>query len=180
MDDLRSDIETADGLTILAEHPGHYVIAAWGAVAIVRWMRQADGPAMKRVHESFAPVVKAHPRGVSFVHLVEADAGLPDAGARRALAEMMVSFAETTVGVGVLLMGNGFWASAMQSLLTGMRLVAPPRPWTMRFASRTSELSDWLPHVHEQRTKQRIDRAELEAVLNSVLAYASQRRAANG
>jgi uncharacterized membrane protein len=48
---------------------------------------------------------------------------------------MMASFAGATVCVGVPLMGNGFWASAMQSLLTGMRLVAPPRLWTMRFAS---------------------------------------------
>ena len=39
----------------------------------------------------------------------------------------------------VVLMGAGFWASALQSLLTGMRLVAPPRPWTMRFASRASD-----------------------------------------
>jgi hypothetical protein len=135
---------------------------------------------MKRVHESFEHVVKAHPHGVSFVHLVEDGAGLPDAVARRALAGMMESFSETTVCVGVVLMGNGFWASAMQSVLTSMRLVAPPRRWTMRFASRMSELSDWLPQLHMERTRQRIDRAELEAVLKAVLACAPQRRVVNG
>jgi hypothetical protein len=167
--------KTAVSATILERADGWYTIAAWGAVGIVHWLRQADGPAMRAVSTNFEVLVEAHPRGVSFVHIVEEGAGLPDPDARRELSEMMSSFAGATVCVGVVLLGRGFWASAMQSLLTGLRLVAPPRPWTMRFATRTSELGTWLPAVHLQRTQQAVDANELEAVLEGVRALSAQR-----
>jgi hypothetical protein len=161
--------------TILASSAGHYTVAVWGDVGIVHWMRQADGPAMQRVHELFKAVVEQHPRGVSFVHLVDDGAGLPDPDARRVLTEMMEGFAEGTVCVAVVLMGAGFWASALQSLLTGMRLLAPPRPWTMRFASHPRELRKWLPGLHEQRTQHAILADELEGAIHVVVsAGASQ------
>jgi hypothetical protein len=65
---------------------------------------------------------------------------------------MISEFADVTVCVGVVLRGNGFWASAMQSVLTGMQLVAPPRRWHMRFAVRESEITDWVAKAHEHRT----------------------------
>jgi len=156
--------------TILANSTGHYTVAVWGDVGIVHWMRQADGTAMQRVQDSFKSVVANHPRGVSFIHLVDDGAGLPDPDARRVLTDMMAGFAEVTVCVAVVLMGAGFWASALQSLLTGMRLFAPPRPWTMRFAMRPAELRKWLPPLHEQRTSQPLHFDELEAAIHGVLS----------
>jgi len=173
---------TAEPPTILLAQPRHYTIATWNDdVGIVHWMGQADGRAMTRVHETFEPVLRTHPRAVSFVHLVEGGAGLPDAEARSALTAMMSSFSDKTACVGVVLMGNGFWASAMQSLLTGMRLLAPPRPWPMRFAAESSELSGWVVNMHDLRTLRTLDPDALHAALQYVQRMSQDTRgAANG
>lgn len=160
--------------TIIAYEAGHYTIATWKGVGIVHWMAQANGAAVRRVHELFESLVDAHPRGVSFIHVVREGAGLPDPEARRALAEMMASFAGETVCVAVVLLGSGFWASALQSLLTGMRLVAPPRPWTMKFSSRISDVSKWLPELHERRTQEALESGELHAAIELVLSCQSE------
>jgi hypothetical protein len=156
--------------TILFHEQDHYTIAHWRDVAFVHWLARADAPAMERVHGVLRQVVSEHPRGVSFIHVAHEGVGLPDAGARQALTQMMAEFAEVTVCVGVVLRGNGFWASAMQSVLTGLRLLAPPRRWQMRFANHQSEIAGWVAKAHEQRTQRALDPGELETVLEHVLA----------
>lgn len=125
---------------------------------------------MKRVHELLRPVVEEHPLGVSFIHIAHDGAGLPDAGARHALSQMMAEFANVTVCVGVLLLGNGFWASAMQSALTGLRLLAPPRRWQMRFAASSTDLAGWVAKLHEQRTQRAIEPAEIATLMDQLTA----------
>jgi hypothetical protein len=73
------------------------------------------------------------------------------------------------------LAGDGFVA-----LYILQHLLAPPRPWTMRFVSQTSDLCEWLPTVHTPRTRRTIDPVALDTALQSVLSLNRQVRAANG
>jgi hypothetical protein len=153
----------------VAHIAGHYTVAVWGSVGIVHWVRQADLTAMKHVHRSLRRLVDEHPSGVSFIHVIEDGAGLPSAEARGELSTMMAGFADATVCVAVVLLGGGFWASALQSLLTGLRLVAPPRRWTLRFATNTADLRNWLPRLHVERTHHYIDARALDQVIARVM-----------
>jgi len=126
--------------------------------------------AMERVHSELRPIVNAYPEGVSFIHVTHQDVGLPDAGARKVLARMMAEFAQVTVCVGVVLLGNGFWASAMQSLLTGMRLIAPPRRWQMRFPAHEAVIADWVARMHTQRTQRAINADHIAALIQEMRA----------
>jgi hypothetical protein len=64
-----------------------------------------------------------------------------------------------------VMLGAGFWASALQSMITGLRMLAPPRPSILRFARDPLELKAWFPHEHLVRTGQRIDEARLMSVM---------------
>jgi len=154
---------------ILGHQAGHYAVAAWNDVGMVYWLHAATGPAAGHVHQLLAPVVETNPSGVSFIHVVKNGAGLPDARARQALTTMMTQFAGATVLVGVVLMGAGFWASAIQSALTGMRLMAPPRKWGMRFASRPADLSNWVSETHLKRTGNALVPAAIERAIEFIL-----------
>ena len=164
----------------MAHVSGHYTVALWGGVGIVHWMRQADAPAMTHVRRCLRKLVDAQPSGVSFIHVVDEGAGLPSPEARSELSAMMGSFAEATVCVAVVLRGSGFWASAMQSLLTGLRLFAPPRGWTLRFASSTSDLGSWLPGLHVERTHQYFNARELELAIADVLSTGARAASLTG
>lgn len=155
--------------TSLYRAPGHYTIAQWEEIGIVHWLARGDSAAMERVHATLEPMVQAHPKGVSFIHIIHDGAGLPDADARKVLTRMMDAFAAATVCVGVVLLGNGFWASAMQSVLTGLRLLAPPRRWQMRFETTNEEMACWVVSAHEARTGRKIDPDLLTGVLTGVL-----------
>jgi hypothetical protein len=90
----------------------------------------------------------------------------------------MRDYADQIGCVAVVLGGGGFWASALQSFITGMRLVAP-RSYDLRVHEHTDEVASWLPAVHHKRTNVMVDPHELRTVLRTV-QMASPRTASVG
>ncbi len=160
--------EPGQAVAISAHVPGHYVFGSWRNVLVTYWLEQANGPAVKELVSACSDLVTAHPGGISIVHMVREGAGLPDAPARQALARMGDRYANETACLAIVLMGAGFWASALQSVLTGIRLLAPPRPSIMRFSRDLNELESWFPLEHQRRSGVRLDTAGLLAALQSV------------
>ena len=70
--------------------------------------------------------------------------------------------------VGIALLGAGFWASALQSMITGLLMVAP-RGFALRFAGDPAELGAWLPREHSRRTGVEIDARGLAQAVDQVL-----------
>jgi hypothetical protein len=167
--------EQGEAVKISAQAPGHFIFCFWKNVVIAYWQHQANGPSVKQLVGVCEERVKAYPDGVSIVHLVREGAGLPDAAAREALARMGDRYANETACLAIVLMGAGFWASALQSVLTGIRLIAPPRPSVMRFARDLNELESWFPYEHLRRSGVRIDPVELTSALRSVCQMADAR-----
>lgn len=155
-------------VTISAQVRGHYVFGSWKNVLITYWQHQANGEAIKQLVAVCDELLQAHPAGVSIVHLVREGAGIPDADAREGLARMGDRFANETACLAVVLMGAGFWASALQSVITGIRLIAPPRPSIMRFSRDPEALESWFAQEHQRRSGVRIEPAVLTALLRSV------------
>jgi hypothetical protein len=153
---------------ILAYQPGHYVFALWRNITIIYWMQQANGTAVLRLQAVTAEVVQAHPEGFSNIHLVKEGAGVPDAEARRGFDAMMQRHPNALACVAIVLMGAGFWASALQSVITGLLMVAP-RQFMLRFASRPLDLLGWFPREHEKRTGEVIDAPSLSQAIDHVL-----------
>lgn len=171
-----------ESVEVLAFEPDHYVMSRWRNLTIIYWMNQATGPAVKLLTELTRDVVQQYPGGFSNIHIVREGAALPDAEARVGFAGMMDEHAKRMACVGVVLMGGGFWASALQGIGTGLRMITP-RTYMMRFARNPDELRTWLPNEHNRRTEHPIDGVSLSNAIAQVFQLsqpASLSRQASG
>jgi hypothetical protein len=165
--------DSPDQLEVLACLPGHYVLARWHNLTIVYWMQGATGPIVQRIQAATAQMSKAYPGGFSAIHLIRDGAPLPDADARRGFSAIIEEFSQRMACIGIVLMGAGFWASALQSVVTGMGMVTR-RAFIMRFARAPEELCTWLPAEHRKRTGRVIDPAALSAAMAQLAAIGAR------
>lgn len=161
--------ESAGLIEVLAFQPGHYVAVRWCNLTIVYWMQGATGPIVRRVQLFTEKMSKAYPGGFSSIHLVRNGTPLPDADARQGLAKIMEDYAQQMGCIGVVLMGAGFWASALQGVVTGLSMVAR-RAFVLRFARDPAEICAWFPAEHHKRTGQTVDAAGLTAAMDHVVS----------
>ena len=67
------------------------------------------------------------------------------------------ALAQHIAGVGVLLSGGGFWASALRSALSGILQNLPTARIPLRFFGAPEPLAEWLAPIHEHKTLTRLD-----------------------
>jgi hypothetical protein len=130
---------------------------------IVSWNDQADLPAVRDLSEISDQLLAVYPN-VSAIHLAASDIGLPPSEVRNALLDMMARYGPHTACLAIVLEGSGFWASAMRSVITGMRMLAP-RAFSMRIHEDVDAVCEWLPLEHHRRTGVNLDREELRLAL---------------
>jgi hypothetical protein len=95
------------------------------------------------------------------VHWIVQGVGLPTPEAREGLRELAHRDGDHIACVGVVLRGDGFWASALRSALSGILLVGPKSPFPLRLYGSGEELASWLPVEHVRRTQTPLDAATL-------------------
>lgn len=154
---------------VTVHEPGHFVLARWRNVLLFYWQVQGTSHAVELLEQGLIALASDYRGGLSTVHLIKEGAGLPDAEVRKGLLKVMGSHAELVGCIAVVMMGAGFWASALQSVITGLRMLAPPRSSLLRFAREPIELKGWLPHEHLVRTGQRIDGARFISVMAELI-----------
>ena len=154
------EVETllrADGLSL----------HGWQNLQIASWTAQGTIALVELLAEHSRRFHQRHPQGVSVVHLISKGPALPEAPTRERLKTLLEANAKTLACVAIVLDGRGFWASAVRSFLVGLRLVAP-RTFQMQVFSTPEEVAAWLPELHLQRTRVRIDAADLVEAIRAV------------
>lgn len=159
-----ADTPTDDELVLLDGEPRRFSFWGWRNVDVIVWWAQADAAAVARLGQLTAQRRVQYPRGVSDIHVVKGNIGLPDAQTRQGLVQLMREVAPYMAALAVVVGGDGFWASTMRSLITGMRVLAP-RSYDMRLHGKLSDVISWLPEVHARRTGVTLDPQALLAVL---------------
>jgi hypothetical protein len=152
-------------MKLLDCEPGSFSMFLWKNVTILSWIAPATGNFTARVAEATEQVASACRDGFSNVHMVKDGIGLPTAEARHNFAEMMNRHADELGCVGVALLGSGFWASALQGAITGIRLLNPKRSAVLRIHDSIEGLADWLPQEHLKYTGVAIHSLELRSAL---------------
>ncbi len=168
-----ADVELTVPLRLLDSEAGHFSFFVWQNVTIVAWAAAATGPAVKRIEVASTPVMKEHPEGVSAIHLAKEGAGMPTAEAREGFLQSMKVHAKSLQCVSVVLLGGGFWASTLQSIVTGMRMLAP-NSFAMRIDNGFDSCLHWLPPEHLRRTGVALRPNELRAAMNEALSQMTQ------
>lgn len=151
--------------SLLAEHPGVVIVRGWRNLAIVVWTAQANGPAAELVNQTMN---RPDTRGSrqSYVHVIHNKLPLPDGAARRSFMNLMRDRGRELACVGVVVLGGGFWASAMRNAVIGMRVLAPSNFDFNVFGS-CEEVVDWLPAAHERQTGVAVPASALSQWLNT-------------
>jgi hypothetical protein len=157
--------------------PGVFANFVWQNTAIVVWSSQPTGPAVERMASVAETVVPHFHHGFSVIHVLESGVGVPTVEARAIFVKMMHQHAEQLACIVTVLLGTGFMVSALQSVITGMRMLTP-RSFEFRLMSSLEAASAWLPAHHRARTGVSLDRKALHGALSS--AYAQSVAQAEG
>lgn len=152
--------------TIAEVEPAVCAVAIWHNFVITMWVAAGTQSAVARVARVTAQTCEQHPEKVSHIHLLKTGIGLPSSDARAGLVQIMKDHG-TRIGVcAVMVGGAGFWASAMRSTITAMRMLAP-REFELRLHGTVEEILAWVPDAHRQCTGVDIPASALERVLKN-------------
>ena len=162
----------AGNVILLDVDPGRFRYSIWSNVSISVWAGQANLAAAERVLSISKRIVQEHPEGHSTVVFILTGAPAPTPEAAAIFGKLYDPANSKIACMGVLLEGEGFWASVMRSTFTRLRMAAPG-PLSLRVCENTEELLDWLPKEHVERTGVQLDRTQFMAALRTVRASAT-------
>lgn len=152
----------------LAAHvPGRFVAATLRNVILFYWLDDGRVEDVQLLDGLCERLQKSHGM-LSAVHLVKEGVGLPTAPVRKALASSMDRFADASACIAVVMLGAGFWASALQSAITGIRMMSATRDSQLRFMRDTEALKGWFVGEHERISGTRVDELLLLISLEQV------------
>jgi hypothetical protein len=162
---------SGDDLTLIDLLPRVVSFFAFHNVTIVVWHATPEPLAVERLRVVSERRRKQHPKGLSVVHLVQtAPLELPDGPTRQGFARVIKEGRETLALVAVVVPVGGFMASAVRSLLTGIR-VASRGSFEMGLYADVEELVRWLPDEHHARTGVVLASDSLRAALRSAQSF---------
>lgn len=128
---------------------------------LVFWLGEATVASVELLDRLCRAQRERHPQGASGVHiLVPGKMQLPTAEARAALVRMNIEYASWIGAIALVLAGRGFLASAIRSVVTATRVLGS-REFELRILSSITEVIEWLPAIHFEKTGVKIERDEL-------------------
>lgn len=143
--------------------PGQFYFGYWYTVSILVWAQQADASAMRRLDAMTAHLTEKHPFGRSAVAFVLPGTAPPTEKARKVFERH--SSGETGLCcVGMVLEGEGFWASALRATMTNIHL-SNANEVALKQADSIEEIAPWLAQVYLERTGEELPRVTLVAAL---------------
>ena len=112
--DHRPSMSASSEARLIDSQAGQFAFYLWQNVTIIVWQAQATGPAVARLTAASLPVAASHAEGISSVHIIRQGVGMPTQEARLGLVESATQVGDRLACVGVVLLGAGFWASALR------------------------------------------------------------------
>ncbi|HET8937025.1 MAG TPA: hypothetical protein VFN67_26465 [Polyangiales bacterium] len=155
-------------VTEVSAYPGVHSSFVWQNVAITVWFGPATMQSLVEFDKGCRSFCGKHPEGISSVHImVPGGKSMPTAEARAEVGRIMRENAKTTAAAAALVPGNGFWASALRSMVTAILMLAP-RSFAFRMFGELSELADWLAPLHSHGTGVEVQPVDLLRALRHV------------
>lgn len=153
-------------LKTLGEMPGIYTSFLYKNVVITLWFNALTLECIPTLEMQYKRLHEGFPMRVSEVQImVPGGTRLPSMAARAAYKRLSLTITQTVVASAVVILGEGFIASALRSLLIAFT-VAGSRSATFRIQASALEVVTWLPETHEQRTGVKIDPHELLSAIH--------------
>jgi hypothetical protein len=161
-----SNVAVSEQLSLVDSEPQRFAFYVWRNVNVLVWSGPADVAAVQRMAAFGDQQRRHHPEGSSTVHVIKPHVGMPDAETRQVLIETIKILSPAVAAVAVVIGGNGFWASATRSVITGATVMARAS-FEMHMHSSLEQVVTWLPAVHLKKTGVAIQPDELLRVLKT-------------
>jgi hypothetical protein len=148
-------------IEVVSESLGANQVSLWQNVLVISWTGKPTAEAARALGPVTDEILaRLGVDKLSFIHLIPNNMPLPDSGTREALLALSRSYIQHTACVAVIIAGGGFWASAIQSFVTGIRVLAP-RELSVRMHKSSAELLKWFPEEHARKTGVQLEPVEL-------------------
>lgn len=148
---------------VLLAHDVDYATGHWGDMFFILWKKNTTMEATQQLRGHLVDFTRTHPAGVGLLTVVEANAPVPGADVRKALAAVLADFSRSIKVSAVVFEGQGFSAAAVRSVVTGLTLIARQAYPHKVFAS-LAEAGAWMiPQLPRPVTQN-----ELAAALTSI------------
>lgn len=164
----KSVILRTQGALLLFEEPGAWTVGALDNVMIVVWRSTLNPGFLSQLQTAVAWMQNKYPRGRSAVHVLHDGLQLPTPEAQRGLIDLL-KHSQPACCAAVLL-GSGFWASALRSATTQIAVHAH-RGLEFRQHRELQEVATWLPEKHQELTGVRIRPERLTTVLEAFTSH---------
>lgn len=150
---------------VLFDHePGQFYLSQYRNLSIMVWVGRADGAAIQRVRVLSHQLIAKYPDGHSNVTIILNGCPPPTEEARVAFNYVFDGRISDLRCMAMVLEGEGFWASALRSMVTGVRNVTA-NTFTVKLFSELGQASEWLPAEHLAGTGVALTSAELLSAL---------------
>jgi hypothetical protein len=150
----------------LYTEPGSCSFGVWQNLLIAVWHKGGTGDTVRQLMRAGSTVEGKY----SAIHVINSGAGLPTPDGRAALVELLQQRTGKLACLAVVLRGKGFWASALQSTVTGLQLVVPKAFKKLRIFETLDEAAEWLSKEHGRLTGVELDPSDLRSVLKSAVS----------
>jgi len=159
----RSSLISKLDIVTYDHEPGQFYFAYWYTVSILIWAKQADVDAMRRLDAMVTHVSKEHSCGRSAVAFVLPGTRPPTEKARKEF-ERHSSGTTGLCCVGMVLEGEGFWASSLRATMTNIHL-SNANEVALKQADSIEEIAPWIAQLHKERTGEEMPGVTLAAAL---------------
>jgi hypothetical protein len=111
----------------------------------------------------------------SSVHVLANRPALPEKRVRDEMGRVTADYADRTIASAMVLNGEGFWASAMRGLATGVHFFGTKhRHFQLRVCATNEQAATWLTPIHNLKSKRQANAGELEGGLDELCKRAAR------
>jgi hypothetical protein len=147
-----------------------HVVGTWRNMLICVWRHQTEERAILNLRPVIDALKAANPTGIGMLTVVEPDADMPSAGARRELPLLLKQVAKGVACSALVFEGVGFRAAAIRALTTTFNmLAAQPFPHKV-FSSIGAAETMYLELLPMSANGERLARGELEGTVSAFRA----------
>jgi hypothetical protein len=130
-------------------HESHgCVLALYGDILLACWGTSTRTEHLQPLREASEEISRRY-RAASSLHVIAGKVQMPDRAAREGVGNLSKQFAANSVAACVAIIGQGFWASAMRSVITGYRWVGgTSNEIRLHICGSVEDAAQWLAPVH--------------------------------
>jgi hypothetical protein len=140
---------------------------SWKNVVISFWFGPSTLDALATRDAKLEALCALHPQGISTIDVVlPGKFALPSPEVREELSRFVQKYAPHVVASALILLGSGFWASAVRGAVTAVTMLSRREQKPQIFGAPRAA-ADWLAPVHLERTGVAFDAEELAKLIAS-------------